>query len=287
MKIKITTDSTCDLTADILNKYEIATLPLAVNMGDATYLDGVDITPKDIYEYFEKTGEVPTTGARSPEDFKEFFKKYTDDGYEIVHIGIGADFSCCFSNINIAAQDLNGVYPVDSQSLSTGTGLLVMYAAELAKTGKYTAKQIADKVAARVPHVQASFVIEKLKFLHKGGRCSTLAMLGANLLRLKPSIHVKDGKNTVGKKYMGNMIGCLKKYTEDVLQEYSNPDHTRVFITYSTATQEMLDTVKETLDNYGKFKEIIFTQAGSVINSHCGENTVGVLYINDGDEGHD
>lgn len=287
MKIKITTDSTCDLTAEILSKYEIEALPLAVNMGEDTYLDGVDVTPKDIYEYFDKTGEVPTTGARSPEDFKEFFKKFVDEGFEVVHIGIGADFSCCFSNVQIATQELKGVYPVDSQSLSTGTGLLVMYAAELAKTGKYNAKEIAEKVAARAPYVQASFVIEKLKFLHKGGRCSTLAMLGANLLRLKPSIHVKDGKNTVGKKYMGNMIGCLKKYAEDILQEHSTPDHTRVFITYSTATQEMLDAAKSVLDNYGKFKEIIFTQAGSVINCHCGQNTLGILYINDGDQGHD
>lgn len=287
MKIKITTDSTCDLTAEIIKKYGIEVLPLAVNMGENTYLDGVDVKPVDIYEYFEKTGEVPTTGARSPEDFKDFFKKITDDGYEIVHIGIGADFSCCYSNIQIAAQDVKGVYPVDSGSLSTGTGLLVMYAAELAQSGKYTASEIAKKVEKRVPNVQASFIIEKLKFLHKGGRCSTLAMLGANLLRLKPSIHVKDGKNTVGKKYMGNMIGCIKKYAEDVLQEHNTPDHTRVFITYSTATQEMLDAAKSVLDNYGKFKEIIFTQAGSVINCHCGQNTLGVLYINDGDEGHE
>jgi len=287
MKIKITTDSTCDLTADIIKDYEIETMPLAVNMGDNSYLDGVDIKPSDIYEYFDKTGEVPTTGARSPEDFKDFFKKITDEGYEVVHIGIGADLSCCFNNIQIAAQDLKGVYLVDSQSLSTGTGLLVMYAADLAKTGKYTAEQIAQKVKERAPFVQASFVIENLKFLHKGGRCSMLAMLGANILRLKPSIHVKDGKNTVGKKYMGNMISCIKKYVEDVLAENNNPDHTRVMITYSTATQEMLDAAKSVLDSYGKFKQIIFTQAGSVINSHCGKNTLGVLYINDGDEGHE
>ena len=287
MKIKITTDSTCDLSADIIKKYGIESIPLAVNMGENTYLDGVDVKPENIYEYFEKTGEVPTTGARSPEDFKDFFKKFTDEGYQIVHIGIGGDLSCCYSNVQIAVQDLKGVYPVDSQSLSTGTGLLVMYAAELALTGKYTAEEVAKKVEKRVPFVQASFVIEKLKFLHKGGRCSTLAMLGANLLRLKPSIHVKNGKNTVGKKYMGNMIGCIKKYAEDVLQESSTPDHTRVFITYSTATQEMLDAAKSVLDSYGKFKEIIFTQAGSVINSHCGQNTLGILYINDGDEGHE
>ena len=287
MKIKITSDSTCDLTAEILEKYEIEIIPLAVNMGENTFLDGVDIKPDDIYSHFEKTGEIPTTGARSPEDFKEFFKKFTDDGCEVVHIGIGADFSCCFGNVQIATGELKGVYPVDSQSLSTGTGLLVIYAAELAKTGKYTAQQIVEKVKARVPHVQASFVIEKLKFLHKGGRCSTLAMLGANLLRLKPSIHVKNGKNNVGKKYMGNIVGCVKKYAEDVLQDNNTPDHTRVFITYSTATQEMLDAAKSVLDSYGKFKEIIFTQAGAVINSHCGQNTLGVLYINDGDEGHE
>lgn len=286
MKIKITADSTIDLTEELIKKYDIAVLPLVVNLGENSLYDGVNVFPDDIYKYVEETGDLPKTGARSPEDFKEFFKPFLDEGYEIVHLGIGSDFSCCFQNLNIAIQELTGIYPVDSQSLSTGTGLLVLYACDLAKTGKYTAKEIAEKVQNRVKDVQASFVIEKLKFLYKGGRCSMLSMLGANLLKIKPSIQVVNGRNVVGKKYFGNMVSCVKKYTEDTLEKYNNPDHTRVFITYSTATPEMIESAKEVLNNYGKFKEIIVTQAGSVINCHCGKNTLGVLYLNDGDEGH-
>lgn len=286
MKVKITADSTIDLTEELIKKYDIAVLPLVVNLGDDSLYDGVNVFPDDIYKYVDETGNLPKTGARSPEDYKEFFKPFLDDGYEIVHIGIGSGFSCCYQNITIANQELTGVYPVDSESLSTGSGLLVLYACDLAKTGKYSAKEIAEKVASRVNNVQASFVIEKLKFLYKGGRCSMLSMLGANLLKIKPSIQVVEGKNVVGRKYFGNMVNCVKKYAEDTLEKYNNPDHTRVFITYSTATPEMIETAKEVLNNYGKFKEVIVTQAGSVINSHCGKNTLGVLYINDGDEGH-
>lgn len=286
MKIKITADSTIDLTPELIKKHNIATIPLVVNLGDESFLDGETITPPDIYKYFDETGNLPKTGARSPEDFKEFFKPFIDEGYEIVHIGIGSDFSCCFQNVNLACQELKGVYPVDSESLSSGTGLLVLYACELAETGKYSAKEIAEKVAARVKNVQASFVIENLKFLHKGGRCSALTLLGANLLKIKPSIQVVNGKNQVARKYFGNMINCIKKYAEDTLRIYNNPDHTRVFITYSTATPEMLDAAREVLKTYGKFKEVIESQAGSVINSHCGKNTLGVLYLNDGDGNH-
>lgn len=287
MKIKITADSTIDLTPELIEKYDIAILPLVVNLGDDTYYDGVDIKPDDIYKYFDETGNLPKTGARSPEDFKDFFKKYLDEGYEVVYIGIGSDLSCTFQNASLAAQELENVYPVDSACLSSGSGLLALYAAELAKTGKYSAKEIAEKVAKRVPHVQASFVIEKLKFLHKGGRCSMLSVLGANLLKIKPCIQVVNGKNAVTRKYFGNMINCVKKYAEDTLNTFNTPDHTRVMITYSTATEEMIQTAKSVLEQYGKFKEILVTQAGSVINSHCGKNTLGVLYINDGDESHE
>lgn len=286
MKIKITSDSTLDLTPELLEKYNIATIALAVNLGEKTYFDGIDIVPEDIYKYFDETGELPKTGARSPEDYKDFFQKYLDEGYEIVHVGIGSELSCSYGNCRLAAQELKGVYTVDSQTLSSGTGLLALYASDLTKSGKYSAKEIAEKVSNRAKASQSSFIIEKLKFLHKGGRCSMLSVLGANILRIKPCIQVVDGKNTVARKYMGNMISCVKKYCEDTLKIYNTPDHTRVMITYSTATPEMLETAKEVLESYGKFKEILITQAGSVINSHCGRNTLGVLYLNDGDEGH-
>jgi len=286
MKVKITADSTIDLTPELVERFDIAVLPLVVTLDDKTYYDGVDIKPEDLYEYFDKTGDVPKTGARSPEDYKDFFQKYLDEGYEIVHIGIGADLSSCYNNIMIAVQDLKGVYPVDSRTLSSGSGLLAMYASDLVKLNKYSAQEIAQKVAERAKHGQSSFIIEKLKFLYKGGRCSMLSMLGANLLRLKPCIQVVNGKNTVGKKYIGNMISCVRKYVEDTLRTFNTPDHTRCTITHSLSNPEIVEEARKVAEEYGKFKEILVTPAGSVINSHCGRNTVGILYLNDGDEDH-
>ena len=282
MKIQITADSTCDLTQELLDRFSIKTIPLTVTLGDQTFLDGVDIKPDDIYAYFDKTGELPKTGARSPEDYKTFFKQFTDEGYEVVHLSIGSLLSSGFSASQVGASELKGVYVVDTKTLSSAVGLHAMAAADLVKEGKLTAKEIAEKIGARSDSCQASFIIEKLKFLYKGGRCSRLAVLGANLLRIKPSIQVVNGKNEVGKKYMGNYLNCMEKYLSDTLEKFNTPDTTRVMITYSTATQEMIDLAKKKLTEYGKFKEIMITQAGSVINSHCGRNTLGILYFNDG-----
>jgi DegV family protein with EDD domain len=285
-KIQITADSTIDLSPELYERFNIKVLPFVVTLGEETFYDGVNITPKDIFAYFSKTGELPKTGARSPEDFTEFFKKYTDDGYDVVHVGIGAELSSGYANAVLAANGNPHVYVVDSRTLSSGSGLLAMYASELASSGKYSAEEIAKKVGERAYYGQSSFIIEKLKFLYKGGRCSMLSMLGANIMRIKPCIRVVDGKNKVGKKYIGNMDSCVRKYMEDTLQTFNTPDHTRVMITYPSMTDAMRKAVEEVLAKYGKFKEILYTQAGSVISSHCGENTVGILYLNDGDEGH-
>ena len=282
MKIQITSDSTLDLPAELLERFNIKTIPLMVTLGENTYLDGVDIKPEDIYEHFDKTGELPKTGARSPEDYKQFFKTFTDKGYEVVHLSVGSLLSSSYSASEVAASELNGVYVVDTKTLSSAVGLHAMAAADLVKEGKLSAKEIAEKISSRSDSCQASFIIEKLKFLYKGGRCSRLAVLGANLLRIKPSIQVVNGKNEVGKKYMGAYLNCMEKYIDDTLQKYNTPDTTRVMITYSTATQEMIDLAYKKLVEYGKFKEIMITQAGSVINSHCGKNTLGILYFNDG-----
>lgn len=283
MKIQITADSTLDLTSELINRFNIKVIPLMVTLGENTFLDGVDIKPEDIYEYFDKTGELPKTGARSPEDYKQFFKTFTDNGYEVVHFSIGSLLSSGCSAAQVAASELPGVYVVDTKTLSSAVGLHAMAAADLVKEGKLSAKEIAEKISARSNNCQASFIIEKLKFLYKGGRCSRLAVLGANLLRIKPSIQVVNGKNEVGKKYMGGYLSCMEKYLDDTLQKYNTPDTTRVMITYSTATEEMITLARKKLEEYGKFKEIMVTQAGSVINSHCGKNTLGILYFNDGE----
>lgn len=285
MKIQITADSTIDLNEDLYKKYNIAVLPFVVTLGEQTFYDGVNVAPKDIYEYFKKTGDLPKTGARSPEDIKDFFEKYTDQGYEVIHIGIGADLSSAFGYCAIAAADNPHVHLVDSRTLSSGSGLLAIYASELVEKG-FSVDEIVKRVEERAKRGQSSFVVEKLKFLYKGGRCSMISMLGANLMRIKPRIQVVEGKNKVTKKYIGNTAVCIKKYAEDTIKTYNTPDHSRVFITYSSATPEMIASAREVLEKYGKFKEIIETEAGSVIASHCGENTLGILYLNDGDKGH-
>lgn len=286
MKIKITADSTIDLSKELYEKYDISTLPFVVTLGDDTFYDGVDIQPDDIYKFVKATGKLPTTGARSPEDVTDFFEKFIKEGYEIVHISIGDKLSSGYAYTSAAAKDNPHVHLVNSHTLSSGSGLLAIYASELNKTGKFTAKEIADRVQKRASSVQSSFVVEKLKFLYKGGRCSMLSVLGANLMRLKPCIQVVDGENKVTRKYVGNMPSCITKYVEETLKIYNNPDTTRCMITYSTITPEILDAAKQAVAKFGKFKEVLITQAGSVINSHCGENTLGILYLNDGNEGH-
>jgi len=286
MKIQITADSTIDLSSELCKKYNIDTIPFVVTLGDETFYDGVDITPPDIYDFVDRTGKLPKTGARSPEDMKSFFEKYTKNGYDVVHITISSDQSSGFAYAQIGIKDNPHVHLVDGRTLSSGTGLLALYASELNQTGKFTAEEIAEKVRERTKFSQSSFIIEKLKFLHKGGRCSTLSVLGANIMRLKPCIQVVDGINKVTRKYIGNMPTCVGKYVDETLKLYNNPDHTRCMLTYSTATPEMLETAKKHLEAYGKFKEILVTRAGCVVNSHCGENTLGILYINDGDSDH-
>lgn len=282
MKVIVTSESTCDLNKEILDKYNIKTLPLIVSLGDDNFLDGVNISSQDIFDYFKKTGGLPKTAARSIEDYKDLFKQYTDLGYEVVHIGISSELSASYNNSRLASLEIPNVYTVNSESLSTGVGLLAIYAAELAMTNKYTGEQIKNMVEKRVHAVQASFIIGNMKFLHKGGRCSAVAAFGANLLKIKPSIIVDNGKLRVGKKYMGPSANVISKYAADILSTYNNPDKTRVFITYSSATQEMIDAAKKVLEDSKLFKEILITQAGATITGHCGENTLGVLYINDG-----
>ncbi len=286
MKIQITGDSTLDLTKELYDKYDIAVTPFVVTLGDETFLDGVNIAPADIYDYVKKTGKLPTTAAKSPEDLREFFEKYTNEGYEVIHIGIGAELSSGYGYACIAAKDNPHVHIVDTRTLSSGSGMLAIYASELAKSGNFTAEEIAKRVRKRAHYLQSSFVIENLKFLHKGGRCSMISMLGANLMRIKPCIEVVNGKNKVTRKYVGNMPACIEKYIAETIGMYNNIDFSRCIITYSTATPEMLNCAKNALAKYGKFREIITTQAGSVINCHCGQNTLGIFFFYDKDIDH-
>ncbi|MFA6860050.1 MAG: DegV family protein [Clostridia bacterium] len=282
MKIKITADSTADLSKEILEKENISISSLNILLGEKEYLDGVNITPTNIFDHFNKTGQLPKTAALNSENYKEFFEKFLSDGYDaIVHFSISSDFSTSYSSAVSAASELKNVFVIDSRSLSTGIGLLTLYACDLVKEN-VEAEKIVEMVKERVPFVQASFVVDSLLFLHKGGRCSTIAYLGANLLGLKPSIEVKNGKMGVSKKYRGPLVKVAGNYAHDILEKYSNPSRRRVFITHSCSPQEVVDCIYKILVDSGKFDEILITTAGATVSSHCGKNTIGVLFINDG-----
>lgn len=277
-KIIIASDSTTDLGPELIEKYDIKILPLGINLGEKSYFDGVDITPDDIYAHYEKTGQLPKTAAANIEDFNQFFSKYTADGSSVVFFTISSEMSSTFTNARLSAMEFENVYVVDTQNLSTGGGLLVLKAAEMAQAGK-PAKEIAETCQALAPYVSASFIVDNLEFLHKGGRCSAVAAFGANLLQLKPCIAVKGAKMGVAKKYRGPFGTVLQKYIADQLADIENIELDHVFITHAGCDQEICDQCIEQVKKIAPFKNIHFTRAGCTISSHCGRNTLGVLFI--------
>jgi DegV family protein with EDD domain len=241
-------------------------------------LDGVDIAPDDIYEYHKKTGILPKTTAANLGDCIDFFKNYAGEGKAVIHFTISSEMSSTYNNARMAAMEFENVYVIDSRNLSTGGGLLVVAAAEMAKSGM-EAEQIVAEIEKLIPCVDASFVIDNLEYLHKGGRCSAVAMLGANLLKLKPCIEVKNGKMDVGKKYRGKYGEVLKQYVTERIGDGNDIDLDRVFVTHAGCDSEIVDAVVEQVKNAAPFKEVFLTRAGCTISSHCGANTLGVLFI--------
>lgn len=277
MKVKILGDSTCDLNKELLEKYEIETMAFPVVLGDKQYRDGVDITVEDIIEYNKTNKDFPKTAAPNYADYEDFFKKYLDGNTEIVFIGLSSELSSCFQNMKNCAADLENVYYVDGKSLSTGTGLLLIKAAELAKQGK-RAKEICEEVEKLVSKVQASFVVEKVDYLKKGGRCSTLAALGANLLKIKPTLVLKDGKIVKDKNFFGRHDDVLKKYVHYIFEKFPNFDDSRLFITHTPTKSEYINLIKDIVKTKG-FREVFETNAGATIGCHCGPDTIGILYL--------
>lgn len=277
-KIAITSDSTTDLSPELRERYNIGIIPLGITLGDKTYTDGVDIDADFIYDYHKKTGLLPKTSAINIPQTSEFFKQYTDQGYAVIHFTISSEMSTTFNNSRLAAEGLDDVYIIDSRNLSTGGGLLVLAAADMANSG-IEPQEIVEKINEMALCVDASFVIDNLDYLYKGGRCSALAALGANLLKLKPCIEVKDGKMGVAKKYRGKFADVLKTYANDRLE---NPDDIvpdRVFITHAGCDKEIVDAVVNEVKSHFDFKEVFVTRAGCTISSHCGQNTLGVLFV--------
>lgn len=276
MAIKITSDSTCDLSPELLARYQISLLPLCVNLGDQTYYDGDNITPAEIFDHVSKTGQLPTTSATNISTYMDFFAPLAEQYEAVIHINLGSGFSSCHQNARLAAEEMDNVYVIDSENLSTGQGLVVIEAAEAALRGE-KAEDIVAMLHDLVSRVDTSFVVDKLDYLVKGGRCSSAAALGANLLNLKPCILLTDGKMGVGKKYRGNWAKVLPGYAQDRLNG-KEVCMDRVFITYTSCPPEVVETLRTYLQGLG-FGEVLETVAGSTITAHCGPNTLGVLFI--------
>lgn len=281
MKIGLSAETTIDLPQELLEKYDIKTTPFTILLGDEMVLDRDGIS-QQIFDYVARTKVLPKTSAVNREQFKEHFSKMLEEYDAIVHISLSSKISSACENAIAVAKEIgeDKVVVIDSQSLSTGIALLAIYARKLIDNGEEL-HEIERKVQQRVPSVQASFFINTLDYLYKGGRCSMLSMLGANLLKIKPEILVKDGKMIPGKKFFGLFGNVTKSYFSDVFQKFNNPDKEVVFITYSTAEQKTVDELHNKLQEIG-FKNIYTTQAGGTICSHCGPGTLGILFINDG-----
>ena len=281
MKIAVSVESIHDLTKELLEKYDIKVIPYTITLGDQTFKDGTYST-EEMFAMVDQYNQLPKTTALNEFEYTEFFENLKKDYDAVVHICLSGGITSSCGNAERAAANLKNVYVVDSLALSTGTGMLAVHARELADSGM-DAAEIAKALIARREKVQTSFVLERLDYMHKGGRCSSIALLGANLLKIRPRIVMKNGKMMSDKKYRGNMSNVIAKYADDLFCDFDSPDLTRVFITYTTATPELVAAAKAKCESIG-FKEIIETHTGGTIASHCGAHTLGILYFNDGEK---
>ncbi len=283
-KVKVLTDSTADLNQELVERYGIEQIPLAVHLGDDEFRDGVDITSEDVYNYVAKTKQLPKTAAASVADYENFFKKWIDQDYDIVHTGIGSKMSASYMAAKLAADSVapDRIHIVDSLNLSTGTGLLACKGGDMMLAG-CSAKEIADEMTALVPKVRAGFIVDTVDYLYMGGRCSSLESFAAGVLKLRPRLAVKDGTIISDHKYRGNFDRCLANYIADITANMGNIDTTRVFVTNaitpgSDLCDQDFEKAKAELQKLNP-NEICYTHAGCVIFSHCGPRTLGILYI--------
>ena len=276
--LRLTADSTCDL-GESIQKRGIGIKPLTVILGGTAYSDGVDIVPQDIFKYVEETAQLPKTAAPSIADYEDFFRPYAEAGDTVIHFSISSKASSSYSYAAAAARSFGGkVFVVDSKGLSTGQGLVILYAADLRDKGA-SAEEIVAACEQIRGKVNTSFVPDKLEYLYKGGRCSRMALYGANLLKIHPLIEMEDGQLVASKKYRGNMEKCIAQYVSDLAVKYPAYDKTRCFITHSCADESVIETARQKVKELFAFDEVLETVAGSVITGHCGRNTLGVLFI--------
>lgn len=277
MKIAISAESTIDMPKELLEEYDIKTVPFTILLGDKLALDG-EITPTEIFEFVNEKKILPKTSAVNEEQYKEFFANILKEYDAIIHFSLSGEMSSSCQNAIRAGKQFANIHVVDTRSLSTGIALQAINARKLVEKGM-SFDEVVKKAEETVPFTQASFVLKRLDYLYKGGRCSSLAYFGANLLGLKPQIIVKDGKMGSYHKYRGTMQKVVADYCRDTLAEFNTPNRDVAFITYSSATDEMINAAETALKNAG-FKTIHKTIAGATISSHCGESCLGILYIN-------
>lgn len=275
MKIKILCDSSCDLTKQQIKENDLDIIAFPVILGDNEYRDGETITSEQIIAFTEKTKIFPKTAALNQFEYEEFFGKYADDDTVIIYFGLSKELSASYGNSVEAAKKFKNIYIIDGMNLAIGTGSLVLKACELRKQG-FIASQIVEKINAIIPKLHTSFIVEKIDYLRKGGRCSMLAAFGANLFKIKPTLIIKEGKIIADKKFMGKHEECLKKYIAYILENFPNKDK-KAYIAYSPLEEGQLELVQNLLTEAG-FKEIGLNPTGATITCHCGPGTLGVIY---------
>lgn len=278
MKIKVLSDSTCDLSDELIHQYDIGIIPLIVMKNEEEFVDGETITPADIFSHVAAGGSLCSTAARSVATFQDNFAKYAGDYDGVIHVNISSDFSSSYQNACIAAESFDNVRVIDSRNLSTGQGLVVLKACELAGTAQ-DLDALKSELDAFTSRVEASFVLDRLDYMVKGGRCSTATALGANLLNLKPCIGVIDGKMSVVKKYRGKYDRCLANYVRDKLEGREDIDRGILFITHTPVSDACMQAVREAIAQCGHFEHIYETNAGCTVSCHCGPGTLGVLFV--------
>ena len=278
-KVRIVADSTCDLSAELVEKYGITIVPLCIVLDGKSYFDGLEITPDEIYAWSDEHKTTPKTAAISFDKTLEAFQPFIDAGEDVLFFGISEQMSSTCNVARLVAEqaEYERIFVIDSQNLSTGIGLQVLRAAELAEAGM-SAEEIVADIESKRGLVRASFVVDTLTFLARGGRCSAITALMANTLKLHPQILVKEGKMGVGKKFRGKTAVAIEAYVDDLLPALRSAETKRVFITHSGCTDEVIASVKAKLEALGIFEEILLTRAGGVISSHCGPSTLGVLF---------
>ena len=278
MNIKILSDSTCDLPQEVLDKYNITMIPLSVIKDGQSYSDGINITPADIFEHVANGGDLCSTAAINIGEYADWFGKFASDYDGVIHINLSAEFSSCHQNARLAAAEFENVRAVDSRNLSTGQGLVVLKACELAKTCE-DLDAIVNQLCDFTEKVEASFLLDRLEYMVKGGRCSAAAALGANLLNLKPCIEVKNGKMSVVKKYRGNYSKCLASYVKDRLANRDDLDYGTLFVTRTPIADDCLNAVKDAVAEHNRFETTYWNEAGCTVSCHCGPGTLGVLFV--------